>query len=116
MPPFVPFRCGEQTPLSLISSSGSLYVVGWAGVFLFAGQVFPVIFWNRWKTLLKSEVLKQHTTVGCLINNKYLCLIVLDAGSPRSECQHGLVTAFYRVAEFSCVFSWWKGLESSVEY
>ena len=36
---------------------------------------------------------------GCLINNKNVTLTVLEAGHPRSGCQHGGVRALFYVAD-----------------
>ena len=67
-------------------------------------EVLKGVLWST--TLIKFSV-SIHS--GCsneisqtreLLNNRNLCLTVLEAGSPRSGCQHGQVRALFWVADF----------------
>ena len=64
--------------------------------------------------LVHSGCCNKIPQIGLLINNKNLCLTVLDAGSLKLDFQRDRVRNRFGSQTSQCILTWWKGLGSSV--
>ena len=65
----------------------------------------PPAWHGSWLVLVCSGGYNKIPQAGWLINNRYLFLAVLEAGSLRSGCQHGWLRALLPVTDFLCTYA-----------